>query len=402
MRVTMPVLNFMNKRLRKLIMSKRVKTLLLLATMAAVWSCKTTDPSPAPIIQAPIAHQPKNIILLIGDGMGLTQVSAGLFHNNNRFSLEKFPVVGLHKSHSADYLITDSAAGATAFACGRKTLNGTIGMTPDSLACETILEEMETKGYATGVVVTSTIVHATPAAFFAHQPLRVFYENIAADMVERDIDLLIGGGLEYFTNRSIDERNLVEELKTKGYKVGSFNRQSLRKFTPVAEQNFAYFTAQTQPAEVLEGRDYLPSASLMAAEFLSQKNQQGFFLVVEGSQIDWAGHANDQQALIKELMDFDQTINNLLNFARKRGDTLVLVTADHETGGLAINPGSKAGRLKLAFNLNDHTATMIPVFAYGPQAELFSGIYDNTEIYHKMRQAMGWQAKESHTYRPSK
>ncbi len=375
---------------------------MLLALSGAFWGCKTADPPPAPIVQAPIAEQPKNIILLIGDGMGLTQVSAGLFHNNNRFSLEKFPVVGLHKSHSADYLVTDSAAGATAFACGRKTLNGTIGMTPDSLACETILEEMESKGYATGVVVTSTIVHATPAAFFAHQPLRVFYENIAADLVQREVDLFIGGGLEYFTNRSVDERNLYEELEDKGYKVGAYNRQSLKKFRPEPGQNFAYFTAQTQPPEVLEGRHYLPSASLMAAEFLSEKNDQGFFLVVEGSQIDWAGHANDSHALVKELMDFDQTINNLLNFARKRGDTLVLVTADHETGGLAIDEGSKVGRLKLTFNLNDHTATMIPVFAYGPNADLFSGIYDNTALYHKMREAMGWEAKESHTYRPSR
>lgn len=339
---------------------------------------------------------------MIGDGMGLTQVSAGLFHNKNRFSLEKFPVVGLHKSHSANYLVTDSAAGATAFSCGRKTLNGTIGMTPDSLACETILEEMETKGLATGVVVTSTIVHATPAAFYAHQPLRVFYENIALDIVDREVDLMIGGGLEYFTNRSIDQRNLVQELRDKGYKVGSYNKQSLKKFTPSLDQNYVYFTAQTQPSEFLEGRTYLPAASLMAAEFLSQKNEEGFFLMVEGSQIDWAGHANDPQALIKELNDFDKTVNNLLNFARKRGDTLILVTADHETGGLSINEGSKVGRLKLAFNLNDHTATMIPVFAYGPKAELFSGIYDNTEIYHKMRAAMGWEARESHTYKPSR
>ena len=193
-------------------MSKRVKTLLLLAVIGSFWGCKATAPPPAPIVQAPIAEQPKNIILMIGDGMGLTQISTGLFHNNNRFSLEKFPVVGLHKTHSANYLVTDSAAGATAFSCGRKTLNGTIGMTPDSLACETILEEMENKGYATGVVVTSTIVHATPAAFFAHQPLRVFYENIAADLVKHEVDLFIGGGLDYFTNRSVDERNLFEEL----------------------------------------------------------------------------------------------------------------------------------------------------------------------------------------------
>ena len=251
---------------------------------------------------------------------------------------------------------------------------------------------MEERSYATGLVVTSTIVHATPAAFFAHQPLRVFYENIAVDLAEKEVDLFIGGGLEYFNNRSLDKRNLIHELKAKGYKIGTYNKQSIKRFPPEPTQNYAYFTAQTQPAEILEGRDYLPSASLMAAEFLSQKNDKGFFLVVEGSQIDWAGHANNEQALLKELMDFDKTINNLLNFARKRGDTLVIVTADHETGGLAINPDSKIGRLNLAFNLNDHTATMIPVFAYGPQADLFGGVYDNTAIYYKMREAMGWES----------
>jgi len=373
-------------------MSKQVKTLLLLGFISLLGACKTTDPTPIPIVQAPIAEKPKNIILLIGDGMGLTQVSAGLFHNNNRFSLEKFPVVGLHKSHSANYLVTDSAAGATAFSCGQKALNGAIGMTADSIPCRTILEEMEERSYATGLVVTSTIVHATPAAFFAHQPLRVFYENIAVDLAEKEVDLFIGGGLEYFNNRSLDKRNLIHELKAKGYKIGTYNKQSIKRFPPEPTQNYAYFTAQTQPAEILEGRDYLPSASLMAAEFLSQKNDKGFFLVVEGSQIDWAGHANNEQALLKELMDFDKTINNLLNFARKRGDTLVIVTADHETGGLAINPDSKIGRLNLAFNLNDHTATMIPVFAYGPQADLFGGVYDNTAIYYKMREAMGWES----------
>ncbi|MEZ5043820.1 MAG: alkaline phosphatase [Saprospiraceae bacterium] len=373
-------------------MLKLIKAFFFLALLAIASACKTADPAPVPIIQAPLADHPKNIILLIGDGMGLSQISAGLYHNNNRLSLEKFPVVGLHKSHSADYLVTDSAAGATAFSCGRKTLNGTIGITPDSLACKTILEEMEEKQYATGLVVTSTIVHATPAAFFAHQPLRVFYENIALDLAQKEVDLFIGGGLEYFNNRNLDKRDLVQELKDKGYKVGDYSKQPLKRFLPDPKQNFAYFTAQTQPEEVLEGRNYLPSASLMAAEFLSQRSEKGFFLMVEGSQIDWAGHANNEQSLLQELTDFDKTVNNLLNFARKRGDTLVIVTADHETGGLSINEGSKMGRLRLAFNLNDHTATMIPVFAYGPQAQLFSGIYENIAIHDKMREAMGWEA----------
>lgn len=337
---------------------------------------------------------PKNIILMIGDGMGLSQVTAAIYSSKKQSNLERFPIVGFHKSHSYDNLKTDSAAGATAFACGVKTFNGAIGITADTVACYTILEEAEDRGLATGMVVTSPITHATPAAFLAHQPLRILFENIASDYLETEVDLLIGGGQRYFDYREFDERNLIDEWEKKGYRVTSFLNGDLSDYRFKPEQNFVYFSSSADPLPVTQGRTYLPYASKIATRFLDQHSEKGFFLMIEGSQIDWAGHANEGKLLIAEMLDFDKAISEVLAFAAEDGETLVIITADHETGGLAVNPGSKVRKLELAFTTNDHTSTMIPVFAYGPQAELFSGIYENTEIYHKMKAAFRFEARK--------
>ena len=152
-------------------------------------------------------------------------------------------------------------------------------------------------------------------------------------------------------------------------------------------KNFVYFTSNYQPPEIESGRNYLPYASLLGADYLSKHSEEGFFLLIEGSQIDWRGHSNEGKRMIKETLDFNNAIKRVLDFASKRDDTLVIVTADHETGGMAIQPGSKMGKIKTEFTTNNHTGSLVPVFAYGPSAELFAGIYDNTEIYKKMREA---------------
>ncbi|GJM34609.1 MAG: alkaline phosphatase [Saprospiraceae bacterium] len=322
--------------------------------------------------------------------MGLAQITAAMYNNGNHLSLEKFPVVGFHKSYSANDLITDSAAGATAFSCGVKTYNNAIGLSKDSLACKTILEEAEERGLATGLVATSTIVHATPAAFIAHQKLRVLYENIASDMLNVDVDLLIGGGKKYFDRRENDQRDLYQELKDKGYRVYDYSTRPLEEIIPDKKRNLVYFTADNLPLPVSAGRTYLPIASNLATNFLAKRSENGFFLMIEGSQIDWAGHANEGELLVSEMLDFDKAINKVLDFARKRDDTLVIVTADHETGGMSINQGSVMGELKYGFTSNAHTGTLIPVFAYGPGAALFSGIYENTAIHDKIRKAFGF------------
>ena len=339
-------------------------------------------------------QKPKNVILMIGDGMGLGQISAAMYHNRNKLNFEQFNVIGFHKSCAADNLITDSAAGATAFACGKKTFNGAIGVDMDTLSMLTILEEAEKKGMATGLIATSTIVHATPAAFIAHNYSRENYEAIASDFLSVDIDLFIGGGKRYFDNRDSDDRNLYLELQEKGYYVADYFNQDILNTRPDINRNFAFFTADKHPLPAQAGRNYLPYASKIAANFLSKRSNKGFFLMIEGSQIDWGGHSNDQNMVVKEILDFNEALGKVLEFAKNDGNTLVIVTADHETGGLAINPGSKMGKIKVEFTTNGHTGAMVPVFAYGPSAELFAGIYENTKIYHMMRKALGFETIE--------
>lgn len=332
---------------------------------------------------------PTNIILLIGDGMGLTQISAAMYSNNNRLALAKFPVIGFHKSHAANELITDSAAGGTAIACGIKTNNGNIGTDENGLPTLSILEELDSMNFSTGMIVTSTIVHATPAAFAAHRARREMYEEIALDYLNANVDLLIGGGRQYFQNREMDDRDLINEFENKGYVVMDQLYTTMNKIKWPLDKNLLYFTADKQPLTVSGGRDYLSFAVRQGVQYLEQKSNKGFFLLVEGSQIDWMNHANDGRGVVMETLDFDRAIWEAIQYANKKGNTLVLVTADHESGGMSIEAESRMNKLKYGFTTNGHTAAMIPVFAYGPGANLFRGIYENTSIYHKMRTVLG-------------
>ena len=323
--------------------------------------------------------------------MGLSQASAAMYTSPTPLALEQFPIIGFHKPYSDSDLITDSAAGATAFACGVKTYNGAIGLNADTVAVPSIMEEAKARGMATGLVATSTIVHATPASFVAHQRMRIFYEQIAEDMAKSNVDLIIGGGKRYFDRRKSDDRDLLAELQSRGYLVADYFNGRLHDVTPDPRQPFAFFTADNQPLPVNQGRSYLSYASRLGAEFLNIRGEEeGFFLVIEGSQIDWANHANEGKLAIQETLDFDRAIGEALRFARKRGNTLVIVTADHESGGMALQPGSKRGKIKTEFTTNGHTGSMVPVYAFGPGAEAFGGIYENTEIYNKMREFLSW------------
>ena len=336
---------------------------------------------------------PKNIILMIGDGMGVTQISAGLYSNNNRLNLERFPVIGLHKSYSADNLITDSAAGATAFSAGVKTYNGAIGVDKDTVAVTTILEMAEAAGMPTGLVATSSIVHATPASFYAHARYRKNYEEIAADLLQTDIDLFIGGGAKFFERREMDTLNLSDALRQGGSTVASFVDTPLKGLEVGEARRLAYYTADSEPVPFSQGREYLVDASTLAVDFLHRRDTSdlGFFLMIEGSQIDWGGHSNDSDYIIAEMLEFDQAVGAVLDFAQRNGETLVIVTADHETGGYAINNGSAMGAIQGAFTSDYHTADLIPVFAYGPGAEQFAGIYENTAIFDKMKLLYGFR-----------
>ena len=326
---------------------------------------------------------PKNVIFLIGDGMGVSHVQAGLVANKGKLFLENFKHVGLANTSSADKYVTDSAAGGTALSTGQKTTNGAIGVDVNKNPIKTILEEAEEKGLATGLVSTSSITHATPASFIAHQESRNMYEEIAADFLKTDIDVFIGGGYKHFTERK-DGRNLTDELKQKGYRV----EQDLNSIKKIKKGKLAGLTAAGHNGRMDERGDMLPVATSTAINILSN-NKKGFFLMVEGSQIDWGGHAGSTIYIVEDMLDFDRTIGKALEFASKNKETLVIVTADHETGGMAIVDGNyETGLVKGEFPTGSHTGVMVPVFAYGPGAEQFTGIMDNTDIPNRIRKLL--------------
>jgi alkaline phosphatase len=337
-------------------------------------SRKLNDPGPA-----------KNIILLIGDGMGLAQVSSAYYFGEKTPNFSRFKYIGLHQNQPIGKKITDSASGATAFSTGYKSYNAAIGVDKDTIARETILEWAAKRQKSTGLVATSSITHATPASFFAHVPFRSLQEAIALDFLKAPIDFAAGGGIQYFNKRA-DKRDLLAEMEVQGRVI-----DTLKLGRNLKEGNrYAYFLAPDGLPKMQDGRgDFLPDATKTAIDFL-KKDQDGFFLMIEGSQIDWGGHDNDARYIIEEMLDFDKAIGLALDFAKKDGNTLVIVTADHETGGFALS-GAKMfgkteyGEIEGTFSTGGHTASLIPVFAFGPGAEQFIGIYNNNDIYTKMK-----------------
>jgi alkaline phosphatase len=324
--------------------------------------------------------KPGNIILMIGDGMGVAQVYAGLTANGGHLNLEACPYVGFQKTYSASSYTTDSGASATAIATGKKTRNGAISVDTSGAKLKTILEMAKEAGLATGLVATSTITHATPAAFVAHNPDRGKYEELALDFMDAGLEVIIGGGRNHF-NRREDGQDLLEKLRADGYQV----TEQLADIDPGVKGPIAVFTdSLAMPPAMLGRGDLLPEATGLAIGRLGGA-ENGFFLMVEGSQIDWACHDNNTEYTVSEMIDFDQAIGKALDFARKDKETLVIVTADHETGAMAIETGDfGSGEVSGLYASEGHTGVMVPVFAYGPGAEKFAGIYDNTDIFKKM------------------
>ena len=324
---------------------------------------------------------PSKIILVIGDGMGLTQISSlyelGKLEHSN---FERFKHIGLIRNNASSHRITDSAAGATAYACGVKTYNGAIGMDSDSLSVQNIVEILPDQSWNTGLIATSSITHATPASFFSHVKLRGEQDAIASWMHRSNIDFFAGGGKRFFEQRP-DNLNYSDTLRLNGFNV-SYN---LNKTLVESNKKLGFLLADEGLPKMIENRgDFLTDATHMALEYL-QKNGKNFFLMVEGSQIDWGGHDNNANYIVTEMLDFDKTLGTILDYAEKDGNTLVLVTADHETGGFALSSSEgNYNEVKGTFSTGGHTSTMIPIFAYGPGSESFGGIYENYNVFHKI------------------
>lgn len=340
--------------------------------------------------QEPESQKPNKIIFLIGDGMGLSAVSTGFYFGEQPSIFNRFREIGLQQTSSATHKVTDSAASGTALATGTLTYNGAIGVDTSKNILSNIAEFFASEGWSTGVVATSTITHATPASFYAHVLSRGLEETIAKQLISSEIDFFAGGGLDKFVRRS-DSLNLLPLAAEKGFIIDTSSLAIPGSLD--GAQKYGFLNAPGGMPSKIAGRgDFLPDATALAISHLSQ-NPEGFFLMVEGSQIDWAGHANDTEYLVGEMLDFEKVIAAALEFAEKDGHTLVVVTADHETGGFTLGPkmpeeGQQGyadySEIGPVFATGGHSATLIPVFAFGPGAEHFKGIYKNIEIPRKM------------------
>ena len=324
---------------------------------------------------------------MIGDGMALPQVYAAMLASGEEMTFSQFPYIGVVDTHSASNDITDSAAGGTALASDHKTNNAMLGVNPDSIPVKTVLEVLAEQGKETGIVVTSYVTHATPAAFYAKVPHRKQYEDIAVQMAENPyLNLIIGGGMKHFNRRS-DSLDLVarmvNELGWTVYDTLDGIDVTCKKYAVMADDNHM--------PQAAERGDFLPRAVKTALKSLDSA-ENGFLLMVEGSQIDFACHANDSTWMMDEMLDFDYAVKVALDYAKEKGNTLVVVTADHETGGLTLpDPNGKYTNVVFDYSSRSHTCLPVMVYAYGPGAEQFTGWMQNTALKAKILNACGFE-----------
>ncbi len=335
------------------------------------------------------SDSPHNIILLIGDGMGLSCVTAADV-SVEKLNMERLNVGGFLKTYpKGKEIITDSAAAGTALATGHKTLNGMLALSPEGKKLESITEKAIKKGVKTGIVVSCSVTHATPASFLVHVKSRKQNLEIALQESQSEVDVLLGGGKSYFLpkeqgGKREDGKDLLYKMKKRGYSVIT-TPEELKELESRKGEKLIGLFSDKHMARAESRNPSLPEMTQIALEKL--KNKKGFFLMVEGSQIDWANHANDSEWMIKELIDFDKAVGTAMDFAEKQGHTLVIVTADHETGGYALVGGSlNKNSVRANYIWNNHTASMVPLFAYGPDSEIFGGIHDNTFIGKEIKQ----------------
>ena len=323
---------------------------------------------------------PTNVIFCIGDGMGFEKVkAAGMYAHGEAgtLSFEAFPHRAEVTTHSADSPMTDSAAAATAMATGSKVNNGVIStaLPGDGSELYTLLEHFKDQGKSTGLVSTTFITHATPAAFGAHEPKRGNLAEIAEDYLNQTRpNVLLGGGGNGMAEAAAEAA---------GYTVVT-NRDELlaldaENITRVSGQ----FGDTNLPYE-FDGLGDLPHLSEMTATALKilTKNPTGFFLMIEGGRIDHAGHSNDIERNVCETIEFSKTVQVATDWAKGRADTLIIVTADHETGGLKVLENNGKGNFPtVSWSTGGHTTTNIPVYGRGRNAGCLSGVMDNTDLF---------------------
>lgn len=328
------------------------------------------------------AQEVKNIIFLIGDGMGLASASMMQLENNYEPTIfDSADNIALQKTYSLDNRVTDSAASGTALATGFKTNNTMLGQLPDGTNPESLMELAADKGKATGIVVTTYLQHATPGAFYAHVPSRHEYATISEQLLASDIDIAIGGGMAFFKERYNNHKKATKAITESGFTLV----ESLD-----ADMSGERILALLADKEIENRTGYLAKATAMAIEHLDD-NDNGFVLMVEGSLIDGMGHGNDAKGQQAEMRDFMEAIEVAVAYAREHTDTLVVVTADHETGGLAIISGNADFNLseqgvEYKWATGGHSGVMVPIYLYGTGAELINGVMENADLGKRLKE----------------
>lgn len=380
------------------------KLLYVLVASACIFSC------------SPKEQSVKNVIYLIGDGMGFGAVSSLLLTEDSLTGFEMQPVIGLSETCSANNHVTDSPAGGTALACGLRTANGYVGVDVNGVPMESVLKKAQSLGKKSGIVVNTTLTEATPAAFYAGVLSRSKSYDIAKQFVESGVDVAVGSGLSAFINRP-DSVDMTAALIEKGYNVyldwNSVLASESDKFVGILPMDAVHrrnkSTAQAgaadgaevclaarlaagdeggnsaADADFKEPEQYLKKAVAKALSVLHNKGKEkGFFLMIESAIIDGYGHNNDSEGMVVEMQEFNQTLDFLVKYVKKYPNTLLVVTADHETGGVSVayneHPVGQKDSVQLSFRTKGHTGTVVPVFAYGAGAKYFGGVMKNEDI----------------------
>lgn len=335
-------------------------------------------------LQAPKGKKVKNVILMIGDGMSLMHVYTAWAANRGKLWLENAQATGLSKTWAVKKLVTDSGSGGTSLATGIKTVYHAVGVDPEGKPLTSLVDVAKELGKDAGMAVTCRLWDATPCDFCGHNIDRDKEEELVGDYPTSGVDFVFGGGAQKFTNRK-DGRDIFKELQKKGYHVS----RTLDDFFAYDKNSRIFAVPYDKDTPLPDERgDLLARASMKGISLMNQ-NKNGFFMMIEGSQLDDYGHFNQLDLLMKETLDFDQTVGEVMKWAAKDGETLVVVTADHETGGLTLVNGNKdEGRVECCFSSKDHTGAMVPVYAFGPGAENFTGIFENTDVFKKIKKLM--------------
>lgn len=341
------------------------------------------------------ADSVRNVIYMIGDGMGLAHVSMLAIEGGYApTAFDRAQGVALIATYSANNRVTDSAAAATALACGRKTNNSTLGLDPDGTRLQSVMEKAVAQGRPTGIAVKCHLQHATPAGFYAHVAARGEEKAITHDLLASGIDVLIGAGRK-FSRACPEGGTYLDAFARRGYAVA----ESLEEAVSVHAGRLLCAVSDEHIPNTVRREDYLRCVTQKALEILSNNADsvgRGFVLMVEGSLIDGAAHGNDWQKLLGEMRDFEQAVDAAMDFADRTPGTLVVVTADHETGGLAIPSGDAdftrpESGIRYVFGSKSHTATYVPVFLYGTGADRITGMMDNTQLARRIMGLLGME-----------